>query len=169
MSTNQPPQGIMTSPVFRYAVLIVLCVVVVMGAGVCYRTRVYQRRMHALAAANGGQPAQVTPRDWGPAPRLVDVYLHPPSEKHEAEWGEIMPVSVKRAGLDASGVSSIAHIAVMIGMPFSQFGALGAQSPLPDEERQLPHLELGLFEADVRLTDGHLSPDSAGTAPKKGS
>ncbi|KAJ6564467.1 hypothetical protein B0H19DRAFT_1141165 [Mycena capillaripes] len=153
MSGNPPP-AIMTSPVFRYAVLVVLSVVVVMGAGVCYRTRVYQRRMGTLAGPNT-MPVRIVPtvaiRDWGPKPKLFDVYLHAPREKPESDWDEMMPVSVARGALDASGTSSLARIFIIISMPFSE--PFMAEDPVPDDERHLPHLEMGLSEVAVLLTD----------------
>ncbi|KAJ7488900.1 hypothetical protein FB451DRAFT_1223214 [Mycena latifolia] len=166
-STNdrQPPQGIMTSPVFRYAVLIVMCVVVIMGAGVCYRTRVYQRRMRHFAVTNGLPATPSAAHDWGPPPSLFDVYLDPPSDKRESEWGDIMPISITRGGFDARGTSSIA---VMINMPFSPFTPPG---PLPNDGRYLPHLDIGLSDVDVRLTHEEAlrsSSESAGSK-KKGS
>ncbi|KAJ7689345.1 hypothetical protein B0H17DRAFT_1331856 [Mycena rosella] len=158
-TSNQVPSGVMTSPVFRYAVLIVMCVVVIMAAGVCYRTRVYQRRMRHFAATHPGfQPAAAAARDWGPAPRLFDVYLQPPSEKRDAEWGDLMPISITRGGLDSSGASSTAHVSTMISMPFSQ------PHPVPDDERPLPHLEIGLSDVDARLADENAGRSSAESA-----
>ena len=76
-------------PFAGYAVLVVLSVVVIMGAGVCYRTRVYQRRMYALAG--GFQPrhalAPSAAPDWGPKPTLFDVHLR---ETPPVEWDAIM-------------------------------------------------------------------------------
>lgn len=82
--------------------LVVLAVVVVMGAGVCYRTRVYRRQMHHLAGTPGAHGhitvrAASPPRDWGPKPNLFDVYLRPPNtntntneKKMEADWEDVM-------------------------------------------------------------------------------
>lgn len=67
----------------------VLSVVVIMGAGVCYRTRVYQRRMYALS---GGFPPRhaLVPSpapDLGPKPTLFDVHLR---ETPPLDWDAIM-------------------------------------------------------------------------------
>ncbi|KAJ7131331.1 hypothetical protein C8R44DRAFT_774673 [Mycena epipterygia] len=167
MSTNQQSQNVlMTSPVFRYAVLIVLCVVVVLSAGVCYRTRAYRRR--GVGTGFGGpQPTSSAAHDWGPKPSLFDVYLDPPSEKRESSWEDIMPVSATRGGLDASGASALARISVMISMPFS--GPFKAPEPLPDDEMFLPYLEMGLSDADVLLMDDDvLRSDSNEGSKKKG-
>ncbi|KAJ7223135.1 hypothetical protein GGX14DRAFT_426928 [Mycena pura] len=152
MSANNEPQ-IMTSPVFRYAVLVVLSVVVIMGAGVCYRTRVYQRRMYALA---GGFPprhplAPSPAPDWGPKPTLFDVYLR---ETPPVEWDAIMPVSVARGDLDASGASSLARISVLISMPSpspSPGSSAESTSSIPDDECE-QYLEFGLSDMHVLLS-----------------
>ncbi|KAJ6626174.1 hypothetical protein B0H10DRAFT_2185838 [Mycena sp. CBHHK59/15] len=75
MSSATQPPPIMTSPAFRYAVLVVLCVVCVFGAGVCYRTRVYQRHQRAGASIVVTTVLRQPPPDWGPRPGLYDVYL----------------------------------------------------------------------------------------------
>ncbi|KAJ7028817.1 hypothetical protein C8F04DRAFT_1118121 [Mycena alexandri] len=150
MSSNQS-SFVMTSPVFRYAVLVVLSVVVVMGAGICYRTRVYQRRMHTLAA---NAPRRVGPpiaHEWGPKPVFFDMHLDMPKEKPESDWDEMMPISVARGALDASGASSLARISIMISMPFS--GTFEAPEPLGDDERYPPHVEIGLSDIAVLLQD----------------
>ncbi|KAJ6527890.1 hypothetical protein DFH09DRAFT_1186365 [Mycena vulgaris] len=159
MSNTQPPQMIMTSPVFRYAVLVVLCVVVIMAAGVCYRTRIYQRRMREFAAANGPRHPPSATHDWGPKPRLFDVYLHTPSEKPEVEWDHIMPISLTRA-------ASMAQTSVMICMPFSR--PFVPPEPVPDDERYLPALELGLSDIDLPSLDAlRSSSESDGAASKQ--
>jgi len=158
----------MTSPVFRYAVLVVLLVVVVMGAGVCYRTRSYQRRGRTI----GMDPTFVTPsavaRDWGPKPDLFDVYLRAPKEKPESEWEEMMPISVTRGALDASGASSLARVSIIIKMPLEPHVA---PEPLPDDdEQELPYLEIGLSNVGVLLTNANaLRSSSESDGKKKGS
>ncbi|KAJ7757254.1 hypothetical protein DFH07DRAFT_819678 [Mycena maculata] len=166
MSANQTP-AVMTSPVFRYAVLVVLCVVVVMGAGVCYRTRVYRRNMTLLPEV-GLRPTASTPRDWGPKPNLFDVYLRPPKEKKpESDWEDIMPISVTR---DGHSVSSTARVSVMISMPSSQ--PFVAPDLMPDDdERYLPYIEFGVSDVDSTLTDVDAlrpSSDSDEATSKKG-
>ncbi|KAF7369333.1 Polyketide beta-ketoacyl-synthase [Mycena venus] len=175
-ATSQPP-AIMTSPVFRYAVLVVLTVVVIMGAGVCYRTRSYQRR----ALRPGGEVIRITPsamvppRDWGPTPKLFDVYLHPPrKDKPESDWDEMMPISVTRGTLDASGASSMARVSIMLRMPLPEPYLPQALEPPPDdddEQHPLPHLEIGLSDVGVLLTDAKASPnepDSEGGGEEEG-
>jgi len=165
MSTNQPP-AIMTSPVFRYAVLVVLSVVVIMGAGVCYRTRAYQqRRTHPAGGTGFATPTVVAVHDWGPKPNLFDVYLHAPREKPVSDWDEMMPVSVTRGALDTS---SMARVSIMIKMPIPELFV--EQEPLPDDEQHLPHLEIGLSDVGILLTDAKAlrsSSESDGEASKK--
>ncbi|KAJ7182997.1 hypothetical protein C8R43DRAFT_941082 [Mycena crocata] len=166
-NSNPPQQVIMTSPVFRYAVLVVLSVVVIMGAAVCYRTRVYQRRMRHLNADLPRPIISPAARDWGPPPELFDVCLDPPKERPESDWDEIMPISATRGGLDSSGASSMARICVMINMPSPR--PFAPQHTVPDDERYLPYAEIGLSDVDVLLDVKGLrtSSESDGAASKK--
>ncbi|KAJ7176901.1 hypothetical protein C8R46DRAFT_1077658 [Mycena filopes] len=177
MSSTQP--SVMTSPVFRYAVLVVLSVVAVMGAGICYRTRVYQRRMHTLAGTPpgargriGAASAALPDPEWGPKPVLFDVYLDAPREKVGSDWDEMMsmPISVARGALDASGASSLARIATMISMPFTTFIMPDLGPDDDDEERYPPYVELGLADVAVLLHDVNARPISVSDETKlKGS
>ncbi|KAF7297300.1 Polyketide beta-ketoacyl-synthase [Mycena indigotica] len=136
-SSSQVP-ALMTSPVFRYAVLIVLSVVVILGACICYRTRVSQRRLRALT---GTLPPRglVSPLALGQKPVLYHAYIQEPPEKPR-EWDSLMPVSVTRA-------SSTARISLMICMPFS---TPFANQSLPDDERHPPHIEIGYMDVALR-------------------
>jgi hypothetical protein len=73
---------------------VVLSVVVLMGAGVCYRTRVYQQRRGMQTLAGGaihvGTRASALAPDWGPKPTLFDLYVQAPREKPESDWDEMM-------------------------------------------------------------------------------
>ncbi|KAJ7620268.1 hypothetical protein FB45DRAFT_929850 [Roridomyces roridus] len=169
MSSNEmPSQAIMTSPVFRYAVLVVLLIVVVMAAGVCYRTRLYRRQILAM---HPGLPtvglAGGTAHDWGPKPKLFDVFLRPPgsdigavvNEKRgaaegEYSWEDVMPISLTRGGATPNLSSSLAQVSVMISMPSSRPLWLSAHTPLPDDdENDLPHIEFGLADLPLLLPD----------------
>ncbi|KAJ7058038.1 hypothetical protein C8F01DRAFT_305082 [Mycena amicta] len=174
--SSQTTPALMTSPVFRYAVLVVLTVVVILGAGVCYRTRVTQRRMFAL---HGGLPVPIaaSPREWGPKPSLFDAYIQEPqpspTEKARlasmmTEWDSMTPISVARGKLDASGASSMARISIMICMPFSE---PFTNESLPEDERYPPHLEFGHTDVRVALNAKALrvSSDSTSVSNKKGS
>ncbi|KAJ7434925.1 hypothetical protein B0H11DRAFT_2116070 [Mycena galericulata] len=177
MSTNTSQSSeIMTSPVFRYAVLVVLAVVVIMGAGVCYRTRVYRRQINQMAMAGGRGPilpTVTTAPDWGPKPRLFDVYLRPPhgslNEKEkiaeDGSWEDMMPISLTRG---AAPSPSIAHISVMISMPSKQ--PFAPPDPTPDDERNIPYVEFGMAEVAGSQTDVLLrssSESESGVKPKR--
>ncbi|KAJ7677724.1 hypothetical protein DFH06DRAFT_1167023 [Mycena polygramma] len=166
MSGNSPPP-IMTSPVFRYAVLVVLSVVVIMGAGVCYRTRAYRRNGSPVGGeAVPTAPSVVAARDWGPKPVLFDAYLRPPREKPESEWDAMMPISVAREPVHASGTSSLARVSVMISMPFSK--PFEPPESQPDDEHYPPHVEIGLSEIQALLNMSALRYDGQAASQKNG-
>jgi hypothetical protein len=71
------------------------------------------------------------------------------------------PISVTRGALDASGVSTMARVAIMIRMPSLE--PFVPPEPLDDDERQLPHLEIGQSDLSVLLT----SPEADEAASKK--
>ncbi|KAJ7256185.1 hypothetical protein B0H12DRAFT_1112725 [Mycena haematopus] len=150
MSSNQP-SAIMTSSAFRYAVLVVLSVIVIMGAGLYYRTHAYRRQSQIVRAAVAEDGLhESAPRDWGPKPKLFAVYLDAAREKQELDWDEITPISLTRGAVDASGVSSLARVSLMIQMPLSP---AMAREPLPGDEGRLPHLEIGRSDVNVVLKD----------------
>ncbi|KAJ6481440.1 hypothetical protein C8R47DRAFT_1073805 [Mycena vitilis] len=164
MSGNSPPP-IMTSPVFRYAVLVVLSVVVIMGAGVCYRTRAYRRNGSPV----GGEPVPtarsvVAPRDWGPKPVLFDAHLRPPSEKSESDWDQMMPISVARGPVGASGTSSVAQVSMMISMPFAE--PFDPPEVLSDDEHYPPNVEIGISEMQALLNANALRYNGQATSQK---
>jgi hypothetical protein len=163
-----------------YAVLVVLSVVIVMGAGVCYRTRAYRNRPRTAGEVGFvARPSVIAARDWGPKPKLFDAYLHPPRETPESDWDamtvragcilfafpllilRMKPISVTRGALDASGVSTMARVAIMIRMPSLE--PFVPPETLDDDERQLPHLEIGQSDLSVLLT----SPEADEAASKK--
>ncbi|KAF8151846.1 hypothetical protein K438DRAFT_1943465 [Mycena galopus ATCC 62051] len=153
MSTNENPSPIMSSPVFRYAILVVLSVVAILGGGLYYRTHAYRYRHHPHGPRDT-EAALVVPsvaRDWGPKPKLFDVYLDEAREKPEADWDEITPISVTRGVLDASGASSLARVTIMIRMPLPK--PTMVREPLTDDENPLPPLEIGQSDVNVPLKD----------------
>ncbi|KAF7377294.1 Polyketide beta-ketoacyl-synthase [Mycena sanguinolenta] len=153
MASNQPP-AIMTSSAFRYAVLVVLSVVIIMGASMYYRTHAYRRHhphIQIVVREAGLAAPSVAAHDWGPKPKLFDVYLGAAREKPESEWDEIRPISVTPDAVDSSGASSLARICLMIQMPLSR--PLKAREALPDDEARLPHLEIGQSDVNVLLKD----------------
>ncbi|KAJ7289458.1 hypothetical protein C8J57DRAFT_1493896 [Mycena rebaudengoi] len=157
MSSNQQPPGIMTAPAFRYAVLIVLCIVLVLGAGACYRTRIYQNRIRtalALLPPEQRLPAQQQwlrvpdPYAGVVPPRLVDVYLGAEEkgdyaeEKASEHWADIVPLATTRVD-DTPGM---AQVAVLVRMP-----AVHAETPPDDDDVYAPppDLHIGVARAPV--------------------
>ncbi|KAJ7461226.1 hypothetical protein FB451DRAFT_1269262, partial [Mycena latifolia] len=129
-----------------YAVLVVICALVTMAGCLCCcccHTRIhYQRYIQDFVPEEAAY-------DWGPTPSLFDVYLNPLNEKSEMTWRNIVPISVAQGDLDATGASSMAQISVMIRMPSPQ--PFIAPDPLPDDERYLPFMEIGLSNVDMLL------------------
>ncbi|KAF7320953.1 Polyketide beta-ketoacyl-synthase [Mycena chlorophos] len=160
MSTPNGDGGVpalMNSAAFRYAILAVLCVVLVVGALICYRTRITQRRL-ALLHANLPVRGRDNKRDWGPPPVLFDAYIEDPPPpwpsppRRLVEWDSMMPISVGRDELDPSGVSARAHVSTMICMPFAaEERPAPSSEPIPDDDRYLPHLEIGYIDVQAPL------------------
>jgi len=153
MASNQPP-AIMTSSAFRYAVLVVLSVVIIMGASLYYRTHAHRRHhphIHVIVREPGLAAPLAAAHDWGPKPKLFDVYLHTVKETPESDWDEIAPISVTPGAVDSSGASSLARISLMIQMPLSR--PLKARDSPADDEARLPHLEIGQSNVNVLLKD----------------
>ncbi|KAK7051979.1 polyketide beta-ketoacyl-synthase [Favolaschia claudopus] len=167
MASNDQSTQIMASPVFRYAVLIILCVVLLVGTFLCYRTRANQRRPSLPIGGAASNVSSVAVCDWGPKPALFDAYLSLQRERPTFVWDEIMPFSVGRGAFDPS---KKARISLLVQMPMQSSEPLLEPRPLTDEQQHLPHMEIGLADVNVVAVEAKTSVlDVNETAKKKGS
>ncbi|CAK5276746.1 unnamed protein product [Mycena citricolor] len=135
-----------------YAVLVALCIVFAIAAGMCYRTNAYRRHMRSLVAAEimrgqaaGTAATQAAEAALGPKPDLFNVYVvedFADEKKGGVRWGDLLPIAVTRHD-KGSALLSVAHVSVMIRMPH---GDLPLSPSEPESERNLSALEMGLCE-----------------------
>ncbi|KAJ7743629.1 hypothetical protein B0H16DRAFT_1561142 [Mycena metata] len=147
-----------SSTLYRYPIIAALAIVIIIGAMLCWRSRVVERRARLFGPLHPPAEIVIAKRK----PHLYDVYL---GGRGGELWHEIMPLSHSRVGpgpqrlskdtpLDADLlVSALSTVALMIAMPSNVNSphaiSNSASSDGPDSEQGLPYLEIGLADVEV--------------------
>ncbi|KAF7288201.1 hypothetical protein HMN09_01419600 [Mycena chlorophos] len=144
-----------SATLYLYLSIGTLMLVAALTMGVIWRAQQIRRMRIARAVA------MKRPSKRGPKPKMVDVYIEPPSMDSAglvdgSSWAKIQPVSLDRKRIPGTASGS-ATIGTLIAMPSA---LLVPHSAKHAEEEPLPYLEVGIVRCQYH--DGELEGENIG-------